>query len=155
MATQGLPETAGPQDAELGDTAILLYDGLCGFCDGTVRWLLRHDRGKRIYFAAQQSELAQDILARHGLKAVEHTAYLVVRPGTAAEKIVVRSDAILGSLAMLGGVWKPAAVLLRVFPRGLRNAVYAAVAQNRYRIAGKRAECRIPTPEERSRFLGF
>ncbi len=56
----GHAELAGdvrPQDA------VLLYDGLCGFCDGTVRWLLRRthandDKG-HIYFAAQQSELAQ------------------------------------------------------------------------------------------------
>ncbi len=149
MITPALPEVVKPQDA------VLLYDGLCGFCDGTVRWLLRHDRGKRIFFAPQQTELAQGILARHDLHAAGHTVYLLVHPGTNAEQVLERSDAILRGLAMLGGAWKLAAMLLCALPHTLRAAAYAAVARNRYRIAGRRTECRLPTPEERSRFLGL
>jgi predicted DCC family thiol-disulfide oxidoreductase YuxK len=155
MATPALPEHVKPQDAVLGDTVVMLYDGLCGFCDGTVRWLLRHDHGKRIYFAPQQPELAQAILARHGLQAAGHTVYLLEHPGTDEERILERSDAILSALAMLGGAWKPFAALLRLLPRGLRDALYDAMARNRYRIAGRRTECRIPSSEERQRFLGL
>ena len=153
MTMPTLPESVRPQDA------VLLYDGLCGFCDGTVRWLLRrphgNDRMGRIYFAPQQSELAQAILARHGLHAAGHTVYLLVHPGTKTEQILERSDAILGALSMLGGAWKPLAALLRLLPQSLRDTLYAAIARNRYRIAGRRTECRLPTPEVRSRFLGL
>jgi predicted DCC family thiol-disulfide oxidoreductase YuxK len=154
MTTPAWPEIVKPQDV------ILLYDGLCNFCDGTVRWLLKHDRARRIYFAPQQSELAQAILARHGLHAAGHTVYLLVHPTMDgeprdAERILERSDAILHALEMLGGAWKLLAGLLRILPGGLRDATYAAIARNRYRIAGRRTECRIPTPEERSRFLGL
>lgn len=155
MAMPALPETVKTQDAVLGDTVVLLYDGLCGFCDGMVRWLLCHDRARRIYFAPQQSEPAQAIFARHGLHAAGNTVYLLVHPGTDTERILERSDAILRALAMLGGAWRLLALLLRVLPHGLRDAAYTAMARNRYRIAGKLPECRVPTPEERTRFLGL
>ena len=151
MVTPLLPEQVGPQDV------VLLFDGLCGFCDGTVRWLLRHDRAGRIYFLAQQSELAQTIFARHGIpkRTEEDRAYLLVHPGTDAEQLLQRSDAIVAAIRMLGGVWTAVATLMGMLPRGLRNAVYGVVAHNRYWIGGRRAECRIPATEERRRFLGL
>ncbi|HXB61236.1 MAG TPA: DCC1-like thiol-disulfide oxidoreductase family protein [Acidobacteriaceae bacterium] len=153
MATPSLPEIVRPQDA------VLLYDGLCGFCDGTVRWLLRHthanDRKGRIYFAPQQSELAQVLFVRHGLCAAGHTVYLLIHPGKNTERVLERSDAILYALAMLGGAWKLLALLLYVLPHGLRDAAYAAIARNRYRIAGRRTECGLPSAEEKRRFLGL
>jgi len=151
MATPLLPEQVGPQDA------VLLYDGLCGFCDGTVRWLLLHDRAGRIYFLTQQSELAQTVFARHGIpkRTEDDRVYLLVHPGTDAEQLLQRSEAIVRAMGLLGGGWRCVAALLGAFPRGLRNAVSAAVARNRYWIGGKRTECRVPTAEERVRFLGL
>jgi predicted DCC family thiol-disulfide oxidoreductase YuxK len=35
----------------------------------------------------------------------------------------------------------------------LRDSVYRVVARNRYRILGKRDRCRVPSEQERSRFL--
>lgn len=153
-ATPLLPERVTSHDA------VLLYDGLCGFCDGTVRWLLRRSsantRAGQIYFLPQQSELAQAILKKHGLPTQDsHRAYLLVHPGTPRERILQGSAAILRATAMLRGVWLLLATLAGVLPRSLRDAVYAAIARNRYKIAGKRTECRIPAPEERPRFLGF
>lgn len=153
MATPSLPEIVRPQDA------VLFYDGVCGFCDGTVRWLLRRthandDKG-HIYFATQQSELAQGILSRHGLSATGHTVYLLIHPGKDTERILERSDATLYALAMLGGAWKLLAILLCALPHTLRDNAYAAIARNRYRIAGRLTECRVPSAEEKGRFLGL
>lgn len=63
-----------------------------------------------------------------------------------------QSDASLQVYRRLGGFW---AVLgwLRFVPRLLRNPVYRMIARNRYRVFGKRETCRVPTPEERDRFL--
>ena len=96
MATPLLPEQVQTQDA------VLLYDGLCGFCDGTVRWLLRRSHAKdhagRIYFLAQQTELAQAIFARYGIskRTEEDRAYLLVHPGTEQEQMLrsLRADAL-------------------------------------------------------------
>jgi predicted DCC family thiol-disulfide oxidoreductase YuxK len=154
MGLPTLPERVGAQDV------VLLYDGLCGFCDGMVRWLMRRndpeDRTGSIYFAAQQTELAQAILARNGMAdADRHSVYLVVYPGTNRERVLARSSAVIRAATMLGGVWTPLASLVSVVPRGLRDAVYGIVSRNRYRIAGRRAECRLPTAAEKARFLGL
>jgi len=63
-----------------------------------------------------------------------------------------QSDASLEVYRRLGGAWKLVS-LLRHIPRWLRNPVYRVIAHNRYRWFGKRTACRLPTPEERARFL--
>ena len=40
-----------------------------------------------------------------------------------------------------------------IIPPFIRNAVYRWIAKNRYKWFGKHDTCRIPTPEERARFL--
>lgn len=149
MAPPTLPEHVGPQDA------VLFYDGLCGFCDGTVRWMLQHDRHHRLYFAPQQSALAQTIFARYGVEKEipNSTLLLLVHPGTSQERLLMRSDAVLQAYSLLGGPWHIAASVGRITPRPLRDAVYRFIARHRHAIAGRLTECRLPTPAERSRFL--
>jgi len=150
MAPQTLPVDLTPHNA------VMLYDGLCAFCDATVRWLLQHDHAGRIFFAPQQSSFAQTVFTRHHLQAgAGNTVYLLIHPGTNEEKILQRGDAILHALTLLGGTWKCIAILLRLLPRTLRDAVYTTIAHNRHRIAGKLTECRLPTSAERSRFIGL
>ena len=50
-----------------GSTALMLYDGFCGFCNWSVRWVIKRDRHDRFRFAPQQSGLAEAVLARHGV----------------------------------------------------------------------------------------
>ncbi len=63
-----------------------------------------------------------------------------------------QSSAVLLALSRLGGPWRLTAVLF-IIPRPLRDLVYRIVARNRYRWFGRRDECRLPTSEERERFL--
>jgi predicted DCC family thiol-disulfide oxidoreductase YuxK len=44
---------------------VLLYDGLCRFCNGTVRFVLAHDRRGALRFAALQGVFARQVLSRH------------------------------------------------------------------------------------------
>ncbi|MFN2245601.1 MAG: DCC1-like thiol-disulfide oxidoreductase family protein, partial [Candidatus Promineifilaceae bacterium] len=37
------------------DHPVLLYDGVCYFCNGLVRFALRQDKGRRLRFASLQS----------------------------------------------------------------------------------------------------
>ena len=151
MPAPALPPVVTPQDA------ILLYDGLCGFCDGSVRWMLQHDRNHRLYFAPQQSALAQTIFAHYGVEEQipDSTLLLLIHPGTREERLLMQSDAVLQAYRLLGGPWRFVASVLGITPRPLRDTVYRLIARHRHAIADKRAECRIPTPEERSRFLGL
>lgn len=127
--------------------AILLYDGLCGFCDGTVQFILRHDRRGSMRFATLQGELGQQVLAREpSLQGVDS---LVLLEG---ERVHVKSEAALRIARYLGGAWTLARVL-RIVPRALRDWGYDLFARHRYRLFGRHDSCPIPSPEVRARFL--
>jgi predicted DCC family thiol-disulfide oxidoreductase YuxK len=132
-------------------TPLLLYDGLCGFCHGAVRFLLHRDPAGPLCFAPLQGPTARSVLARHPeLRGVD-SLVLVERAGD-GETVAVRSEAALRLAAYLGGAWAWWAVL-RVVPRALRDGAYALVARNRYRVFRRYASCPAPPPEVRQRFL--
>lgn len=123
------------------------FDGYCALCDRFVQFVLRRDRAARYRFAPLQGSTAQ---ARVPATLDPRTSQTVIFED--AGRFRVRSDAALAILSGLGGAWRLAA-LLRVIPRPVRDAVYDLVANNRNRWFGRLAECRIPQPAERDRFL--
>jgi predicted DCC family thiol-disulfide oxidoreductase YuxK len=131
---------------------LVLYDGVCGLCDRSVQFLLRHDRRARLSFAALQGETARPILERHGLAGELGSFVLVRDAGTSRERLHLRSSGALEVTRELGGAWRLARAL-RVVPRRLRDAVYDWVARRRYGWFGTLDACRVPGPEVRSRFL--
>ena len=150
-------QPASASVSELSPTGrhVLLYDGVCGLCQYTVRWLLRHDREGRLLFAAHQQPLAAEVLARHALNFEQiNSAVLVSNFNTPQETLALRSDAILGCLSVLGGAWAVLARISRLVPRALRDAAYRWLARNRIRLFGPAELCALPTPAERARYLG-
>lgn len=131
---------------------MLLYDGLCGFCDATVKFLLARDPDGPLRFAPLQGEFAAKVLARHPQLEGIDSLVLVERESAGIERVHVRSSGALAIARYLGGVWRLAAVL-RVFPRPLRDMAYDAFARVRYRVFGRHDACPLPTPQERRRFL--
>ena len=129
--------------------AVVLFDGVCNLCNGSVQFIVRHDPAGRFRFASLQSEAGQALLRRHGLDPHDLFSVILVEGGRA----YARSDAALRIARGLSGAWR-AAGALRVVPRPLRDAVYGWVARNRYRWFGRREACMVPTPELRARFLG-
>lgn len=137
--------------AEDKGAPLLLYDGLCGFCDGTVRFILKRDAGGGMRFAPLQGSTAEEILDRHPeAKGVD--SLIVVMGHGAQESVVILSDAVLYIARYLGGVWSLLSVL-RVVPKTVRDWGYALFARHRYRVFGRYDACPIPTPEVRMRFL--
>jgi predicted DCC family thiol-disulfide oxidoreductase YuxK len=135
---------------------VLLYDGTCGLCQYTVRWMLRHDPEGRLRFAPQQWPVAAEVFSRHELDIEQvNSAVLVSHFGETLESLAARSDAILGCLTALGGAWAVLAGFARLVPRGLRDAVYGWLARNRIRLFGSVELCSLPTATERARFLGI
>ncbi len=135
------------------EAPLILYDGVCGLCHRLVRFVLARDPAGRFRFAALQSTLARDILARHGRDPRDlDTLYLVLGHGRPDERLLRRSDAALWILRELGGPWR-AAGALRVVPARLRDLGYDLVARTRYRLFGRYDTCPLPDPRHRARFL--
>jgi predicted DCC family thiol-disulfide oxidoreductase YuxK len=128
--------------------AIVIFDGLCNFCDWSVQFMLAHDRSGYFRFASSQSAVAASLLARHGLPDAPGTIVLIDREGA-----WTRSTATLRIARRLGLPWSLASVLLWL-PAGMRDPIYRLVARNRVRWFGRRDTCRLPAPGERERFLG-
>ncbi len=142
-----------PQPTDAKDRRIVLYDGLCGMCDGVVQFLLRHDHKDAFRFAPQQSDVARQILARHGLDPTKLETICVIEDyDSANERIYTKSDAALQIANGLGGIWEMARIA-SLLPRAFRDLGYDFVARNRYRVFAKRNECRMPAPEDRHKFL--
>ena len=132
---------------------IVLYDGVCAFCNRIVQFLLKRDRRDRLRFASLQSEFAARILKRHGLDAHDlETVCVVTNYEQSDEALLTRSDAILSLGQQLGGIWN-VSVVGKVLPRALRDWLYNLVARNRYRVFGKYDSCMLPEGRYRRKFL--
>lgn len=132
---------------------IVLYDGLCGFCDGVVQWLLARDPQGLLRFAPLQGDTAARVRARHPEWLEDLDSIVVVVGEGSDERIYWHSAAVWSILAQLGGGWGRVAWLGRLVPRGLADLGYRIFARLRLRIAGRRDACRVPTSEQRARFL--
>jgi len=142
----------GIDDMAAGDPAaarvIVLFDGVCNFCDGLVRFLIRHDPAARLRFCAMQTDAGRALLVSHGVDPDALDTFVVLD----GPRILTRSDAALAIARALPAPWSRL-VAARILPRPLRDALYRIVANNRYAWFGRRDSCLVPTPEIRSRFL--
>ncbi|MDT7779657.1 MAG: hypothetical protein QOC99_2169 [Acidobacteriota bacterium] len=133
---------------------VLLYDGVCGFCNKSVQLILDHDRRGTMRFAALQSDYGLAVIERHpGLRSIDSVVFVESSPDAAGERVYVRSSAALKIASYLGGFWK-VFIAAKVIPRPVRDYLYDLFARNRYRLFGKYDACMLPPPEVRSRFLG-
>jgi predicted DCC family thiol-disulfide oxidoreductase YuxK len=140
--------------AEPDGRLLVVFDGHCGLCNRSVRWLLRRDRGDRLRFAASELPQLAALLSRHGFSASGPETILAVRDaGGPREQLLVRSEAVVALLRELPRPWPWVATGLRWIPRAVRDVGYRLVARWRYRLWGRLESCPIPTPEERTRFL--
>ena len=136
-------------------SALLLYDGTCGFCAANVQFVLRHDKRRRtLRFSSLQGPTATELRSRHPeLDVVDSVIWFEPGDGVRPETLLTKSAAVLRVLRYLGGIWRPLGVLAAIIPRTLRDAVYDLIARHRHLLIRGAAVCVIPTPEERARFL--
>ena len=134
-------------DAELRPI-VVLFDGVCNFCDGFVRFLIRHDPSGRLQFCAMQSDAGRALLAARGFDPDALDTFVVLD----GPRTLTRGDAALAIARTIDAPWSWLSAGA-VLPRPLRDALYGIVARNRYAWFGRRDTCLVPTPEVRSRFL--
>jgi predicted DCC family thiol-disulfide oxidoreductase YuxK len=136
--------------ADIGNDPLLLYDGVCGFCNKSVQTILAHDRRGTMKFAPLQSELGKSLLAKHDLQGID--ALVFVDRSQIPERVYVRSGSALKVAEYLGGWWK-GFLIFTLVPRPIRDFFYNLFARYRYRFFGKYDSCMLPAPETRARFL--
>ncbi len=133
---------------------LVFYDGVCGLCNRTTRFILKRDPEGLFRFAPLQSAFASEVLPRHGADpAALDTLFVLTADDPEAERLLERSDAVLWILARLSKPWPLFALLARRVPRAPRDLAYRLLARHRYRIFGRSDACEIPAPTVRARFL--
>jgi predicted DCC family thiol-disulfide oxidoreductase YuxK len=130
------------------DQSIILFDGVCNFCNRSVNFIIDHDPNGYFKFAALQSEAGKKLAAEYRLDVSNLDTLVLIEEGS----VFTHSTAILRIFKKLNG-WYPMLYDFIVIPSFLRDPFYQLFARYRYNMFGKRNECRIPTSEERSRFL--
>lgn len=133
---------------------IVLYDGVCALCNGTVRFVLARDTARRIRFAPLQGETARGFLRKWGKTPdVLDTFYLVRHAAAEGESVSERGQAALLLFEEIGGAWRLLGRILRVLPVRLMDFLYDFIARRRYRWFGKYDACPVPSAKDRDRFL--
>lgn len=124
---------------------IILFDGICNFCDASVQFIMKRDKGA-FKFTSLQSDIGQELVARHKLQGIDSLVLIE------DDKAYTRSTAALRIAKRLKGLWAALYIGI-IIPKPLRDPLYDLFAKNRYRWFGKKDACMLPTKEERARFL--
>jgi predicted DCC family thiol-disulfide oxidoreductase YuxK len=135
---------------EAKQNGIVLFDGVCNFCNSSVNFIMDHDPQNYFKFAALQSEAGQRLQTEYGIGPEDKDldSVLLIEGG----KLHTHSTAALRIARRLSGAWTILYAFI-IVPKSLRDVAYKLFAKNRYRLFGKREACRLPSPEERARFL--
>jgi predicted DCC family thiol-disulfide oxidoreductase YuxK len=128
----------------------VFYDGHCGLCHRTVRWILAVDAdGSKFRFAPLDSEAFRRAVPPAELASLPDS--FVVR--TEEGSILTRSAAFIRVSARLGGPWRLIAWFLSLIPAAVRDKVYDGVARVRHKwFARPEDACPVIPPRLRSRF---
>lgn len=127
---------------------IILFDGVCNFCNTTINKIIEKDKQDLYVFASLQSEIGQEILQHIGVDKTTDSIVLY-QPGVA---YYLKSDVVIQVARELGGKYYLLS-WLRIFPKFFRDIGYDYFAKNRYKWFGKKDACMIPSPEVKAKFL--
>jgi predicted DCC family thiol-disulfide oxidoreductase YuxK len=127
---------------------IIVFDGVCNFCNFWVNFLLERDRKNIFLFTALQSDAAKSLLKKYNRSPNDIDTFLLITDKGCFD----RSTAGLLVAKELGGMWKLLYVFM-IIPKFIRDPFYNLIAKNRYKFFGKNEACRIPTADERDKFL--
>lgn len=127
--------------------AILFYDGDCGLCSRSVRFMMERDRASVLFYAPLQGKHAAELLAPELRESLSTVIYR-----NTDGVIRLRSDAVLHALIDIGSGWRFLARPALFIPQGWRDGIYRWVAARRHKFFPKES-CALPTPEESRQLL--
>ena len=125
---------------------IIFFDGVCPLCNRFVDFVIQRDQRKLFLFSSLQSEHAKASLP----STYQSLDTIILKEN---DEYFVKSKAVLRVLFQLGPGWNVFAVFASIIPTLIRDLIYQAVAKNRYQIWGKNDFCRIPSNDEKTRFI--
>lgn len=128
---------------------IILFDGVCNLCNGSVNFIIKRDKKDLFRYASLQSDIGQQLIKKHGIDTKQLDSILLIDSET---RYYYKSTAALNIARQLSGVYPLLSVFL-ILPRFLRDWIYDIIAKNRYRWFGKQESCMIPTPELKALFI--
>lgn len=128
--------------------AIVLFDGVCNFCNGSVNFVIERDKAGYFKFAPLQSEIGEKLMAENRVKKSETDSVILLED----EHVYLYSTAALRIARKLDGLWSWAYALI-IVPKPIRDFLYKLFAKYRYSLFGRQDSCMLPTPEIRARFL--
>ena len=127
---------------------IILFDGVCNFCNRTVNIIIEHDKEAHFKFAASQSNAGIQLIQRFKLNQTSAASVILIDN----DKVYTKTDAVIQIATHMKG-WPRLFIGLKFIPKFIRDFGYDLVAKNRYTLFGKRETCRIPDESIRHRFL--
>ena len=128
--------------------SIILFDGVCNFCNSIVNFIIVHDKKDKFRFASQQSATGQKLLNQYNILInKEDTFYFIEK-----ENVYSHSTGALRIFRLLPWYlcWIYSFIII---PKFIRDYGYKLIAKNRYKLFGKKDNCMIPTPEFKVKFL--
>lgn len=128
--------------------SIILFDGVCNFCNSSINLVIRHDKKNHFKFAALQSEAGRQLLQKFKAADLPLDSIVLIEN----DMLYKQSTAILRIAKKLNGAYALLYGFILV-PRFLRDAVYSFIARNRYKWFGKKESCMIPTKEVKEKFI--
>lgn len=128
--------------------SIILFDGVCTLCNASIDFVMKRDRTNRFLVGALQEPISKKMLSDFQVDPAYLDSLVLVEKG----KIYFRSTAALRIAKRLSGAW-PLFYLFIVIPAFVRDPIYDWIGKNRYRWFGMKSTCRIPSAEERNKFL--
>jgi len=127
---------------------IILFDGVCNFCNFWVNFIIDRDKDDIFKFAALQSEAGQKLLNKFNMKTEDFDTFILID----GEICFTKSTAALKIARKLNYPVKILYYFIFI-PKFLRDLIYSLIAKNRYKFFGKRDVCRIPSENEKEKFL--
>lgn len=130
------------------DKKIVLFDGVCNYCNDKINFIIKNDRQDIFRFVALQSETGQKIIKYLGID-TSIDSIILYEPGYA---YFIKSEAVFRIIKHLSSAVK----LLLIFnfiPNSIKNIFYDIIAKNRYNWYGKKESCMMPTEEVKRKFI--
>ncbi len=127
---------------------IILFDGVCNFCNASVNFIMARDKRDRFRFAALQSPPGIELQKRFNIDPNDLSSFILIE----GDKHYRKTTAALRVGKYLGLPWSIGYVFI-IIPPFIRNIAYNIIARYRYKWFGKKETCRVPSPEEKAKFL--